>query len=370
MYGDDGIPFTGDPNEVTACTTLVPGYYPDVDPFCDPRTDDLLEREGTVDDSFGFFVFAGFDVTRMFRIALDAAWYRSDVGPIDVYSAETYPFFFQNNVIALQDRDFSEPIGAGELTQIPITLTGLVRFRTDSDFRPYVGVGGGVILTEFERDEDVDALVDRLETLRIRGFANEKGRNVTPVESQSDFEFNGGRLRFGDDVTIEAEDAWEWHLTAGLEYAINPRFSLTFDARYLFADQEVSITIMGEDQLDIFTWPDEIFHPNGALAVFSAAGVAPNPFCIETAGRGYGCGGAPAGKRVTPSEGPNGNGVNGPPFTCPGRADFDANGTRDWCYRSDLKSPLGRDILGMWVVQGGTIELSGWAFGIGMRVHI
>jgi len=376
MFGDDGIPFTGDPNEVTTCTGLIPGYYPDVDPFCDPRPDDLVGREGRTEDAYGFNVAASFDVTRHFLLAFDASWFKSEVGPIDVFGTETYPFIFSGQVLQLHDRDFKKPIPAGEVTQIPLTLTALVRLRPDRDVRPYFGAGGGVILSEFERDDQVDDLVARLETLRIRGYANEYGRNVTPPNNRSDFEFNGGLLRFRDDIEVTVDNGLEWHLRAGVEYMINTRFSLTFDARYLFANQEVTIEIMGQEQLDIFTWPDEMYHPNGALAVFSPTGAAPNPFCLE-APNGYGCGGSggnplpPPGKRVTPVEGAQVNGMDGPDFTCPGRADFNGDSQRDYCYRPGIKSlTYGRDILGMWVVQGGTIDMSGYSFAIGMRVHL
>ncbi len=372
MFGEDGIPSTGDEGELTTCVSLEVGYYPEVDPFCDPRPDDLIAREGTIDDALGFGVTAAFDLTPRVQLALDAAYYRSEVGPIDVYATETYPFIFQGLVNALHDRDFKEPIPAGELTQIPLTLTALYRMRPEKSIRPYVGAGAGVILSEIERDDQVDELVSRLETLRIRGYANEYGRNVTPPLNRSEFEFDQGLLRFTDDIEVEVDDAYEWHLTAGLEYAIDDRFSLTFDARYLFADREVSIEIMGHKQLDIYTWPAELYHPNGTLAVFDPNGAAPNPFCIQVPS-GYGCilhYPPLPGKRVTPIEGTVVNNQPTGPFTCPGRADFDSNGSRDYCYRPGLRSDSGREILGMWVVQGGEIEMSGYSFAIGLRVRL
>jgi len=370
MFGEDGIPFTGDPGEVTTCIALEIGYYPEVDPFCDPRPDDLVAREGSIDDSLGYGVTAAFDLTPHIQLAFDASYYKSEVGPIDVYATETYPFIFHDQVIELVDRDFKEPIPAGELSQIPLTLTALYRMRPNKSIRPYFGAGAGVILSGFEQDDQVADLQSRLETLRIRGYANEKGRNVTPSLNRSEFEFDGGLLRFNDEIEVDADDAYEWHLTAGLEYAIDDRFSLTFDARYVFADREVSIEIMGHEQLDIFTWPDELYHPNGTLAVFSPTGDAPNPFCFQ-ARNGYGCKPTfPPDKTVTPVDGTVVMDMPTGPFTCPGRADFDANGSRDYCYKPGLKSDSGRDILGMWVVQGGAIEMSGYAFAIGLRARL
>ncbi len=105
MFGEDGIPATGDQGELSSCTTLMPGYYPDVDPFCDPRPDDLIAREGTIDDTIGFGATAAFELTRWFQLRFDARYYQSEVGPIDVYVTETIPVFHSNGFVQeLDDR--------------------------------------------------------------------------------------------------------------------------------------------------------------------------------------------------------------------------------------------------------------------------
>ena len=82
QFGDDGIPFTGDPNERTTCA-LNRGYlYPEQDPFCDPRPDDLLARAPSIEDTFGLSVAAGFLVTPRFAIQLDAGWVEADAADL------------------------------------------------------------------------------------------------------------------------------------------------------------------------------------------------------------------------------------------------------------------------------------------------
>jgi hypothetical protein len=364
MFGADGIPGTGDAGEVVTCISLIPGYYPEVDPFCDPRSDDLVAREGSVHDTIGLGIEAGFELTRWLQLRFDARYYQSEVGDIDVYATETVPVFQPDGrVLQLADRSRSDPIPAGELTQIPLSLSLIVRFMPGKPFRPYLGAGAGIISTSFAMDDQVGALETELRAQHLRGIANERGRNITPEGQRSDFEFNGGLLRFEEDITVEVDDAREWHLDGGFEYVINDRFSLVFAARYAFADQEVKVEIGDEDQVDLFTWPLDIFYPNGTLKVFSPTGGPPNPFCIDVPA-GAGCGqNAPSDKRITP--------LDIPGFVCPGKGDFDRNFSfDDACYPAGALSPSGRDILGMWVVQGGSIDLTAFSLAVGVRVHL
>ncbi len=230
-------------------------------------------------------------------------------------------------------------------------------------FRPYLGVGAGIISTSFAIDDQVGELETELSIQRLRGIANERGRNITPVESRSEFDFNRGNLRFEDEITVETDDAREWHLDGGFEYVINDRISLVFDARYAFTTQDVKVKIGDEDQVDLFTWPLEIFHPNGTLKVFSPTGGPPNPFCLDVPA-GAGCGqDFPNDKRITP--------LDVPGQRCPGMGDFDRNFSfNDVCYAPGARSPSGREILGMWVVQGGTIDLTAFSIAMGLRVNL
>src|SRR5262249_10337033 len=64
--GDDGIPFTGDPNEDEGCVAFSNSNRP----FCDPRPDDLLAREASVEETFKYDLTAGFGVTSWLNLQL------------------------------------------------------------------------------------------------------------------------------------------------------------------------------------------------------------------------------------------------------------------------------------------------------------
>jgi outer membrane protein W len=153
------------------------------------------------------------------------------------------------NITRLVDRQISEPAEFGTLREIPITLSGIVRFRKDSPLNPYIGAGLGVVFTDVEVSQDIDALNQRLGNLRMRLAGNELGQPISDSSST-------GELPQQWYVEAELEDAFQWHLNGGVEYFFNDRVSMIFDARYAFINQDVTITLGGvEDQVNFIIFP-------------------------------------------------------------------------------------------------------------------
>jgi len=355
--GDDGIPFTGDPNENQGCGGLN---------YCDPRPDNLLGRETTIEETFKVDFTAGYGLTSWLSPQLDASYYKGDVGPVDTYVRQATP---RADVLgALSSvRVSSEvfPVQGGQLTQIPVSLTGIVRFRKDSPLNPYIGVGAGVIFAEMDGFEDVDALNDRLGKMRIREARNEFNEIIQTFSDR-------GVNPFIYPVSVNVQDAFEWHLTGGAEYFINDRFSLVFDARYTFADQDVRIDLAGEDQVNLNIWSEGLFREDGSQQMFSNGGDQANPTC----------GDLPLAWAIVSTQCNVVGGVLQNPsstITCnPGDViDFDGNGTVDRCYNKNIftpaTSPSGvqgfTEPAGKVVVQGGQINLTAFSVAIGARFH-
>src|SRR5262249_20192393 len=82
-FGDDGVPFTGDPNEQLNCSLSVT--------FCDPRPNDLLGRESSIEETFAYDLTAGFGFTKRLSLQLDAAYFKGDVGPVQVFLSDHFP---------------------------------------------------------------------------------------------------------------------------------------------------------------------------------------------------------------------------------------------------------------------------------------
>jgi len=381
-FGDDGIPFTGDPNELQGCDDRGSGaFFPASNPFCDPRPDDQLARESTIEETFRLEATAGYGLTSWLNLQLDASYFKGRVGPVDAYIRETYPINTDitdpTKLTTMFDKDTTIPTQAGELTEIPVSLTGIVRFRKDSPLNPYIGAGIGMIFVDMNLSGDVTDLNAILASLRVRGVGNQFGKDITPVTYGGAIK-EDGRIPMLWPVNVQVDDAFEWHLVGGAEYFFNDRWSMVFDARYTFADQQVEITMGGLDQVDFITYARQLFRPDGSLRVFVNAPQAPNPLCSEANA------GLPAGVyavncdpnkgTVLPTQRVNPEGQQDPmaPFKCPNVGDFDKNGSIDQCYSKGGIAPSGSGVKtpdGFVVVQGGSIDLTAFSVAVGMRWH-
>ncbi|MFQ5702234.1 MAG: hypothetical protein ACE5HU_10365, partial [Acidobacteriota bacterium] len=374
-FGDDGVPFTGDLNELTACPSNFGDLFPVQNPFCDPRPDDLLARDSMIQDGLKYDLTVGYQLTQRIGVQVDASRYTGEVGPIDVFKSRTFPPIAPNGFPArLTDVNQSTPIAAGDLTETSLSLTGIIRFRNQESLRPYLGIGGGVIFTDLDVNDDGIAQVkSSLDSLRVRGIGDEFGMDLTPPIFNGTFIREDGLVPFELPLTVEVDDTIEWHLTGGLEYFFNDRFSLVFDARYIVANQDVVIDLGGQDQLDVFFWPPELFHPDGSLKVFINAPITPNPPCGFDEFK-FGCFGKEPNDRVNP-EGTHFNPRDPanplPGVKCPAFGDFDNNGQQDVCYKFGQTSPSGQSLpTGSAVVQGGSIKLTAFSVGFGLRFHL
>lgn len=309
----------------------------------DPRPDRFEDREITIEDGFGYGLTAGLGLTRLLSLQLDAGHFKGSVGPVDTYMIDTFPVvrnpFNPASVTGFNTREATIPVSAGEITEIPVSLSGIMRFRRDRPLNPYIGAGFGMIFTGFDRSDDVDRLNDRLASLRIRAILDERHHELTPERYKP---LKGdGKVPMTYPVTIDTENAREWHLTAGLEYFLNDRISVAAEARYMFADSSVVIEMKGEDQINLETFSEKVFRKDGSLKFFNDRNVAPTPLLVDANNRIYYC-------------------------TVNGLSDWDQDGhADDFCY-SYQSFPTAPE--GLWVVQGGDINLSGLTVHLGMRL--
>ena len=384
QYGDDNIPFTGDPNEIQGCGQFGSDTFGD--PFCDPRPDDLLERDNKIEETFYGMLTAGYGLTSWLNLQVDVGYFEGDVGPVDVFLRDVVPVSGPANpesgpLTRLIDRQISEPAEFGTIREIPITLSGIVRFRKDSPLNPYIGVGLGVIFTDVDVSQDIDELNERLGSLRLKLAGNEFGKQISDSSSS-------GNLPQEWFVEAELEDAFQWHLNGGVEYFFNDRFSMIFDARYSFVNQDVTITLGGlEDQVDFIMFPETFFRTDGSTQIFNAVGSAPNTTCSQThdnvfAGLNpendpntwftllpnrqvnkFGCDPSnPDVGNVTPNANPG--------TSCPTSRDFDGDGKLDRCYSLVTESPSGQAVpKSTLVVQTGDIDLTAFSVAVGARIH-
>jgi hypothetical protein len=311
---------------------------------------------------------------------MDIGYFQGDLGPVDVFLRDVVPATSAaadpntGLLTRLVDRQISEPTEFGTITEIPITLSGIVRFRKDSPLNPYIGAGLGVVFTDVDVSDDISALNERLGSLRIKLAGNEFGKQISDASS-------AGNLPNEWFVEAELGDAFQWHLNGGVEYFFNDRFSMIFDARYSFVNQDVHITLGGfEDQVDYIIFPETFFREDGSVAIFNASGAAPNTSCEQAwanvqAGLNPGYGVSrfdllgcdpsnPTQGNITPS-------ASGGAVTCPSsNIDLDGDNKLDRCYANLAASPSGQPVpKGTLVVQTGDIDLTAFSVAVGARIH-
>jgi len=353
--GNDGAPFTGDKGEEISCNT---GR---ADVFCDPRPDDLLSRQTQLQQTLKFDGHFGYGLTSNLSIELDSGYYKGDITNFDVFTHKVVPS--TNNPLdpCLQAgvnnplgpgvpcdlkfgkiHELKQPITAGQVTEIPVTINAIVRFRKDSNFNPYIGIGAGYLFTSLNEDPAVGALNNRLQKLHLITATDELGATFGRTLSTPD---SDGNAIFRNPASVSVEQGFQWQVIGGGEYFYNDRFSLVFDARYVIADHAINISLNGQDQVDLTSFTEDMFRKDGSLRVFREQAVAPNPVIdpnVSTSTR-YSC---------------------SPTLTPPPR-DYNGDGKIDACY----SGPFATDPKETVVVQGGRIRLTNFSFGFGVRFH-
>ena len=314
---------------------------PNADETGDIRPDDYVSRDAAVEDTISYGLSAGFGMTERITLQLDVGYFEGEIDGIDTYLVDTFPRVHLSTLnVLLLPRESTEPVTPGVLTEIPVTLSGVVRFMKDGPFNPYIGAGAGMVFTQIDEVDDLNALNQRMADMRIRAILDEKGRDVTPKEF---FPLKADALVPAFPMEVEVDDGVEFHLMTGLEYFPTDNMSIVADLRYSFLDQEVRIEMGGEDQVVLDMWSEEVFRTDGSVQYFRDNGGNPNPYKDPN----------------NPAAGTLGCARNT-------SDDFDNDGhSDDYCYNSTVGNPLGD-----FVVQGGEINLSGFTLTLGMRFYL
>src|SRR5688572_22138212 len=139
--------------------------------FPDERPDINILNKPTIQDDFKLDFNVSYGLTRWLALEMAAGYQRSPVGDIEFYTRDqtvevTPPAAgvslcgpSQNGACWGYTRTLPHDVRTnsflpiGELTEIPVQLSGLIRFRPESPLDPYIGLGVGYIFTNLETGE-------------------------------------------------------------------------------------------------------------------------------------------------------------------------------------------------------------------------
>lgn len=193
-----------------------------------------------------------------------------------------------------------EPIDAGELTQVPVTIDLTIRFLPTKRFNPYLSAGIGYLFTKFDESARWTELANQLDA----SYVDETVRGGSdPSLGVRALAGNAHDLKRPE---ISRPDGLNLELRGGVEWQWKPRTAFFLEMGFNWAAEEVTITVDGKKQFGTST-PDGILVNQDNLATAVPRGGLPARII---------CGG------VNPPPG-----VTTPPGAlCPGAGEYYFNG--------------------------------------------
>jgi len=304
----------------------------------DDRPDENMLNEPTIADDFRLDFNASYGLTRWLALEVAAGYMKSSVGDIEYYVDDRKKFIGTGaaaspidvdlrpgqNEVNLRNNFCGETrdkicygytdggdqsiksnlfIPVGEITEIPVMLSALVRFRPESPLDPYIGLGIGYIYTDLALGDEFQTRSDEVTSLHV---AVESRGEYTSQNSRPSDKTAPPPGFTPAPLTAEVSSGFEYHIVGGVDYYLSDRVSMYVDARYLWSDTAVDITIDDAHQvrmgaLDL-----------GKLQTFSV-GSAASPSLWEDQGFGN-CGSLCASDGLFATEDGNGNGTIDPGF--------------------------------------------------------
>jgi len=302
----------------------------------DPRQDDLLGRATKVEEKQRFDFSAAYGLTSWLSLQVDTGLYQGDVAPLDVLTiTERWPNSQENagspTFLPISEL-VSKPLTVGRLTQIPFSVNAVVRFRRDSPFNPFLGVGVGYMFNNLQVNNSFNELNNNI----LRGFsrviavtfptASERNDLINLQEIYSGFivlenasSAQGGQpnLVYSVDCTnvpsdqgtvgitntctpldpeqkrlaalptepfirTDVQDGFLYQFSVGADYHFNERWSAYVSARYMVTDTKVSVRIEGTDPVGGSFSLEEATFRDTAETNPPAAGQGDNRFQICT----------------------------------------------------------------------------------------
>jgi opacity protein-like surface antigen len=232
----------------------------------DERPDINILNEPTIQDDFRIDFNASYGLTRWLAVEAAVGYYKGPVGDIEYFNhdrfrgvgvspADTTAFTcgpdlnarcyeFTPNTSSLEVR-INRFLPVGEITEIPVNLSALVRFRPESPFDPYIGLGAGYIFTNLKTGEEFNEISDLTEGLRVvsASVGEITQQSCNPLEDPEHCKLAESPGFAPIPLQASVKNAFEWHAVGGVDYYLNERFSVFVDARYIWTGGQVDIRI-------------------------------------------------------------------------------------------------------------------------------
>lgn len=136
---------------------------------------------------------------------------------------------------------FEVPVGT--MTQVPIQISAIARFRPKARFNPYLGIGIGYAFVGFKPSGELNNLSQAMDHLTGGQAIDAQYPAVLPtLPTEDQFQNLKG-------ASIDARDVIEWHAVGGFELTFKKHWAVYADYRYETANRSFFIGFNGSDSL-------------------------------------------------------------------------------------------------------------------------
>lgn len=237
----------------------------------DERPDVNILNQPSIRDDFKLDFNASYGLTRWLAVEAAASYLKAPVGNIEFYFRNVHQGLTGQPTNTLVPScgptiavDAAHPNGngqpcwtyisnlpdeikqntflpVGQITEIPIQLSGLIRFRPESNFDPYFGAGIGVILANLKTGDEFNKRAAEIAGLKV-GIASEGEFTTNNRCNRVDFPIGVDCTNFkSGPFEAKVGNAFEFHAIGGVDYYLKDRFSIYMDARYIWTQGAVDI---------------------------------------------------------------------------------------------------------------------------------
>jgi opacity protein-like surface antigen len=242
-------------------------FFPDgevADQLFDPRNDSGALSDFGIESSYGGYLSASYAFTRMWFVEGSVGYRQGTVGNVELQAQ------FQGIPIPITQRfNFTVfNLNGGTLKQVPLQVTGGIRFRPKAAFNPFIDLGVGYTLNSYQPSAEINQLSRNLDQTtatfaRLTGTLL-GGETLNPEGPSSNL----------SGITVDAPNAPEWHFGGGFEFSFHSHWVVFVDARYTVYSGKFAMHVNGSSELGIsvpgdrrFITDPDAFGPFGAYSI-------------------------------------------------------------------------------------------------------
>ena len=229
----------------------------------DERPDANLLNQPSIRDDFKLDFSASYGLTRWLALEAAVSYLEAPVGNIEFYDRNEHQGFAGNGGTSQPPVNQCGPtmggtcwdyqpnapdsiktntfLPVGQLREIPIHLSGLIRFRPESPLDPYIGAGFGYIMTKLTTSNQFNEAAETISSLRV-ATASEGEFTVNNRCNREGLPIGQGCNDFTPEpLQAKIRNAFEWHAVGGVDYYATDHFSVYVDARYVWTSGAIDI---------------------------------------------------------------------------------------------------------------------------------